>query len=71
MDAPLAELAEEFDGRVLVNRIEAATGKGDVRAYDVTVVPSFVLLDADGTEVWGAVGARPKPELKEALLASL
>lgn len=71
MDAPLEELAEEFSGRALVNRIEAATGNRDVRAYDVTAIPTFIVLDAHGREVWRAEGARPKPELKQALVRSL
>jgi thioredoxin 1 len=66
----LAELAGEFDGRLLTAKINADESPGTTRAYRVLSMPTLLFFER-GTVVNSLVGLRPKAVLRQALSAVL
>ncbi len=64
-------LEREFTGKARVVRanIQSDAGRSLSRRYDVDVVPSFLVFDADGEIVYRKVGAPgvPLDDLRRAL----
>jgi thioredoxin 1 len=66
----LAELAGEFDGRLLIAKINADENPETARAYRVLSMPTLLFFER-GTVVNSLVGLRPKAVLRQALSAVL
>jgi len=65
--APVIEqLAEEYDGRLVVGKVDVDANPGLSRRFGVAGIPA-ILLFKDGEPVATAVGARPKAALVQAL----
>ena len=70
MATVLAELASEFEGRILIGKLNADENPETVRAYQVMSMPT--LLTFQGGVVTGTlVGYRPKSVLRAALAATI
>ncbi len=66
ISASLAELAEEFDGRLVVATLNSDENPDATRRYGVMSLPTLLVFR--GGEVVGSlVGARPKSQLRRAL----
>lgn len=65
-------LEKELEGRLVVLRIGMQTPAGrDLSArYAARVTPTFVLLDAEGKEIWRQVGSLDAERVKETLAGS-
>lgn len=58
--APLFdELKEEYKGRVNFSRVDVDQDAAMAQKYNITAMPTFVLLDADENEIGRIVGADP------------
>jgi len=66
----LAELAEEFRGRLVVAKLNADENPEAVRTYRVLSMPTLLFF-RDGAVVNSIVGARPKSHLRQALTDSI
>jgi len=64
----VTRLATEYDGRVLVGTVEVNTQSALVRAYSVTLVPTFVFFKG-GREVSRQTGATTYEDLAAKLQA--
>lgn len=62
----LAELAEEFEGRVVVASLDVDDNPLSTRTYQVLAMPTLLFFRA-GAVVDGVVGARPKSFLRQRL----
>jgi thioredoxin 1 len=62
----LAELAEEFGGRLVVAKINSDENPEATRAYRVMSMPTLLFF-RDGDVVRTMVGARPKSHFRQAL----
>lgn len=60
----LAELADEFDGRLLVAKLDTDEHPKTTRAYRVLSLPTLLVFRG-GEVVASIVGARPKSHLRE------
>ncbi len=71
MMAPiLEELKKEYEGRVIVEVIDLREDREAARKYRIRVIPTQILFDANGNEVWRHEGYIPKEKL-EAKLAEV
>lgn len=69
--APVIEqLAEEYDGRVKVGKVDVDANQSTAMRYNVRSIPT-VLLFKDGEHVDTVVGAVPKAHLVERIEAHL
>jgi thioredoxin 1 len=59
----LAELKKEYDGRVVVEFIDVWKNPAAGRSYGIRVIPTQILYDRDGREVWRHEGFIPKEGL--------
>ena len=59
----IEELRKEYAGRVIVESIDVIQEREKSLAYNWRLIPTQVLLDADGREVWRNQGFVPKTEL--------
>lgn len=59
----LAELKKEYDGRVVVEFIDVWKNPAAGRPYGIRVIPTQILYDRDGREVWRHEGFIPKEGL--------
>ena len=67
MVAPVVEqIADEYAGRVKVGKIDVDAEPALASAFGVASIPTILLMKG-GEVVSGAVGARSKPQLIEAL----
>jgi thioredoxin 1 len=66
----LAELAEEFAGRMSVATIDVDANPESTRAYGVLAMPTLLVFRR-GEVVGSLVGARPKAHLRHALTPHL
>lgn len=66
MAKTLAELAPEFDGRLLIGKINADENPVTTRDYRVMSMPTLLFFSA-GTVTGTLIGARPKSMLRTAL----
>ena len=67
MLAPLVDqLAAEYDGKVLVGKVDVDNEPDLARRFGVMSIPTVVVLK-NGQEVDRLVGARPAPAFKAAL----
>jgi len=60
------EIASEFDGRVVVGKVDVDAHPATARAYGVTSIPP-ILFVKDGEVVHREVGALPKRKIAEKL----
>jgi thioredoxin 1 len=71
MVAPVvAELAEEYDGRVSFGKVNVDDCPRIASQYGIMSIPTLILFK-DGKPVSNIVGFRPKGELKKSLDAAL
>jgi thioredoxin 1 len=71
MVAPVvAELAEEYDGRVSFAKVNVDESPRIAGQYGIMSIPTLILFK-DGKPVSNIVGFRPKNELKKSLDAAL
>ena len=69
--APVVEeLAEEFDGRVKVGKLDVDANPETSATYGVRSIPTFIIFDG-GRRVAQGVGALPKAALKRGLEDSI
>jgi thioredoxin 1 len=66
----LAELAEQFAGRLRIAEIDADTNPGACRDYGVLSMPTLIMFK-DGEPVRSMTGLRPRPVIAEWLEAAL
>jgi thioredoxin 1 len=66
MARTLAELAPEFEGRLLIGKINADENPESTRAYRVMSMPTLLFFNS-GVVTASLVGARPKSILRAAL----
>ncbi|MEV6843773.1 thioredoxin domain-containing protein [Actinoplanes sp. NPDC051411] len=66
----LAELAGEFEGRLLIAKVNADENPETMRLYRVMSMPTLLFFE-HGTVVNTLVGLRPKAVLRQALSAVL
>jgi thioredoxin 1 len=62
----IAELAEEYSGRVKIGKVDAWDAQGVATRYGVMNVPTLIVF-RNGQPVQTLVGARPKSQLKQML----
>lgn len=64
-------LEEELKDRLVVVRlnIQNAAHKDLVEAYRVRGTPTFILLDAKGSETWRTIGALNAEEIRQRITA--
>jgi thioredoxin 1 len=62
----VAEIAQDYEGRVKVGKIDVDAQPELASAFGVASIPTILLMKG-GEVVSGAVGARNKPQLIEAL----
>jgi thioredoxin 1 len=62
----LEELAAEYDGRLVIAKLNVDDNQATPAKYGIRSIPNMVILK-DGREVGRIVGARPKDGLKAAL----
>ncbi|MEW6073365.1 MAG: thioredoxin family protein [Planctomycetota bacterium] len=67
----LAELREEYAGRLSVEVVDLLETTGAREQYDVSVMPTQVLYDAAGVEVWRHEGFIAKADLRAIIAAEL
>lgn len=71
MVAPVVEeLAEEYEGRVSVVKLEVDQNPKMASKYGIMSIPSLIIFK-DGSPVSNLVGFRPKADLKRSLDAAL
>jgi len=58
----LEELAAEYEGRLLVAKVDTDAQRGLAMAYGITSIPTLVFISG-GRVVKSVVGAKPKPTL--------
>ena len=66
----LAELAPEFDGRLLIGKLNSDENPETTRAYRVMSMPTLLFFSA-GTPTKSLVGFRPKSVIKAALTSAV
>ena len=66
MSAVVDQLAEEYQGRVLVGKLNVDEQGEAAMAYSVSSIPTLILFK-DGQMVERLVGARPKAALSEVI----
>lgn len=67
MVAPIIDqLADEFSGQAVVGKIDIDENEEAAVAYKVASIPTMIIFK-DGQEVERIVGARPRPQLAEAI----
>lgn len=66
----LDQLAQEYDGRLIVAKVDADTNPLAVQRAGVVSIPTLSFV-VDGKVVHTLVGARPKPEIAAAIDAVL
>jgi thioredoxin 1 len=66
----LAELAPEFEGRLLIGKLNSDENPESTRAYRVMSMPTLLFFSA-GVVTASLVGARPKSMLRAALSNTL
>lgn len=59
----LAELKEEYAGRLVVEFIDVWKDPAAQTPYDIRIIPTQILYDADGQEVWRNEGFISKEDL--------
>ena len=59
----IEELKKEYAGRVIVESIDVIEQAERARQYKFTLIPTQVLIDKDGKEVWRHMGSVPKADL--------
>lgn len=65
--APILEkLAKEYDGKLIVYKVDVDDSKGVARAFDIKSIPSLLLIPTKG-EPTMSVGNIPEKELREKL----
>jgi len=62
----VAELASDYEGRLLVAKLDTDNNPGTPARYGIMGVPTLILFK-DGQEVERVVGVRPKPALVQML----
>ncbi|MCA1217261.1 thioredoxin family protein [Streptomyces sp. 8L] len=70
MDLLVREVADTYQGRLMVVRADIARCPGPVRRYGVTGAPSFVLID-QGEATATATGPMSSAEFREFLATTL
>jgi thioredoxin 1 len=71
MVAPIvAELANDYEGRVLVAKLDTDSNPQTPGRYGIMGIPTLILFK-DGQEVDRVVGVRPKPALAQMLDTAL
>jgi thioredoxin 1 len=70
MARTLAELAPEFDGRLVIAKINADENPESTRAYRVMSMPTLLVF-TNGVVTASIVGLRPKSVLRRALTDAL
>jgi thioredoxin 1 len=71
MVAPvLDELAEEYDGRITIARLDVDQNPRTAVKYSIMSIPSLLIFK-EGKPITNIVGFRPKAELKRSLDAIL
>ncbi len=66
MEPAIEDLAEEFEERILVRKLNTDLYRKTSQQFNVSGVPTFVLF-VKGEEVWRKTGALSKKKLKEIL----
>ncbi|WP_433299833.1 thioredoxin family protein [Actinoplanes sp. CA-030573] len=66
MAQALTELAPEFEGRLLIGKLNADENPSTTRAYRVMSMPTLVFFTG-GVQTGALVGSRPKSVLRAAL----
>jgi thioredoxin 1 len=62
----LEELKKEYEGRVIVEVIDVNENPKEAEKYKIRVIPTQILIDADGKEVGRHEGFIPKEDLIKA-----
>ena len=62
----IEELAEEFEGKVTIGKLDTDASGQTAMAYGITAIPTVILF-RDGEEVTRFIGVHPKEEYAEAL----
>ena len=70
MARTLAELAGEFEGRLLIGKLNADENPQATRDYRVMSMPTLLFFTG-GTVTGSLVGLRPKSVLREALTSAI
>ncbi len=71
MMAPVIEaLAEEYNGRVTIGKLDVDENEDIAAAYNVMTIPTIILFK-DGRIVWKSVGVQDKNTLKGQIDAML
>lgn len=66
--APIVDgIEKDFAGKIAVERYDAASedGKKLMEQYELKETPSYVMVTADGSKVWGLTGAIHKDMLRQ------
>jgi len=59
------KVADEYDGRVVVGKVDADEDPAICQKYNIEYLPTFVLLAADGTVLDTVVAPADKSKLEE------
>jgi len=59
----LAELRKEYEGRVIVEFIDVWKNPAAAKPYDTRLIPTQILYDREGREVWRHEGFISKEDL--------
>ncbi len=59
----LAELSEEYAGVFAVRFIDVYADERAAQAYNVSIIPTQIFLDADGNELFRHTGFLPKEDI--------
>ncbi len=71
MVAPIVEeLAEEYDGKISVGKMDVDQNPKVASRYGIMSIPSLIIFK-DGKPLTNIVGFRPKEQLKQSLDAAL
>ncbi len=71
MIAPiLEELAEEYQGKVKIGKVNVDENQQYARNYGIASIPTLLLFK-DGKLVDRAIGAMPKPHLEQFIMGAL
>ena len=67
----LEELAVEYDGKIIIYKVDIDKERGLAQAFNVSSIPAVLYIPADGDEPVMTIGARGKEKFKEEIATFL